>query len=480
MLFLDETLNSLPQPKQKLNGKLTQKKIKEWESASSRKTIFENSHIFLKRGKANHVWYFKYKLADKKQRGFRLGKYSENGLGGFSIQDVRRLYVYKLLPMIDAGINPQTEFKKSRIENTRQSTLLFRDVYKEWKEISDDHYKSERGRRKVELCFINHVLPKIGDMSPASISQGNIINGIFKPLIKAKKYETARKIGGYLSKMWKDMLFEKVITENVMPNVRVWLKDQFDHCDVKGKSTSFRAIVHWTDLGDYLVALDDFFQNDSTKRKTSKKIYYCLLLLIHTAVRCGNAVSAKWSQFDLDSRQKYWLIPKGELKKSKYDFKIPLSKELAGILLEYRTWCQSEGISSEWLFPTAKPKSPKSSGHVTVEAIEKYCRKTLGFKGRVVPTPPDGGLSAPSPHGFRSSFCTLCGKHHPQWGSVIEACCSHETLNSVQQRYIRRDENYMFYEKKEVFSWWSEMLMKCKKDQREKREHKKAKKKNES
>ncbi|MDP2223008.1 tyrosine-type recombinase/integrase [Nitrosomonas sp.] len=111
-------------------------------------------------------------------------------------------------------------------------------------------------------------------------------------------------------------------------------------------------------------------------------------LCAFTAARIGNIINAEWKEFDHESDQPIWNIPRTKMKvKSRLiDHRIPLCPE---IVSELRQWHSDFG-SKGYVFP-----SPTGNKHIGRESIEKMYRVTLGLEGKH------------SPHGWRSSFSTL-------------------------------------------------------------------------
>ena len=128
---------------------------------------------------------------------------------------------------------------------------------------------------------------------------------------------------------------------------------------------------------------------------------------ILTAVRKGEALGARWDEFNGD----VWVIPK-ERMKARQEHRVPLSPRILEILTEMRAIRQNE-----FVFPGPRGATV---GDSTVRA-------TLARMGL-----------ASTLHGFRSSFRDWCGEQaFPR--EIAELCLSHAVGNRVEQSYARSD-----------------------------------------
>ena len=132
--------------------------------------------------------------------------------------------------------------------------------------------------------------------------------------------------------------------------------------------------------------------------------------LVLTAVRSGEARSARWSEFDIGSGM--WTVPASRMK-ARTEHRVPLSGQAVAILRTARR-----------KFPRGELVFPSTTGHVIRDAaVSKLLRD----------------LSIPAvPHGFRSSFRDWCGDTAvPR--ELAEACLAHTVANKVEAAYARTD-----------------------------------------
>jgi integrase len=154
-------------------------------------------------------------------------------------------------------------------------------------------------------------------------------------------------------------------------------------------------------------------------------------LVAFTAARIGNAISAEWSEFDLDSDQPSWSIPRKKMKSKDrvQDHRILLGSMIANDL---RTWRSITG-GRGYLFP-----SPTGRKHITHESIEKALRVTCGFEDRH------------SVHGWRASFSTLA-RDHGFSKDVVELALDHVVDSATVRAYDRGER---LAERKKLAAWW--------------------------
>jgi integrase len=141
---------------------------------------------------------------------------------------------------------------------------------------------------------------------------------------------------------------------------------------------------------------------------------------ILTAVRPGNAVTARWDQIDRQSA--VWTIP-AALMKSDAEHRVPLSQAALDVL--ERMDAVNEG--SEHIFPNAKGNALSDASMATV--IDRMNeRERLWIDPKV-----DREVV---PHGFRSSFRDWAAEHGYD-DAVAEAALAHKVSDEVIAAYKR-------------------------------------------
>ncbi len=137
-----------------------------------------------------------------------------------------------------------------------------------------------------------------------------------------------------------------------------------------------------------------------------------LEFLILTAARSGEALEARWPEFDLEKA--VWTVPADRMKAGK-EHRVPLSDRALSIVKGLH-----EARSGEFVFPGQKDRCPLSG-----MALAMLMRRMKA-----------GHFT---PHGFRSAFRDWCGDSTTFPREIAEAALAHEVGNKVEQAYRRSD-----------------------------------------
>jgi integrase len=139
----------------------------------------------------------------------------------------------------------------------------------------------------------------------------------------------------------------------------------------------------------------------------------CLEFTILTAARSGEALGARWNEFDLDTR--LWVLPRERTKRNR-EHRVPLSDRCVEIL--HKLEPLATGPES-FLFQGMKTGRPLS-----VMALEMLLRR-MKLKVTV--------------HGFRSTFRDWAGDCTSFPREVVEEALSHQVGSEVERSYRRGD-----------------------------------------
>lgn len=151
---------------------------------------------------------------------------------------------------------------------------------------------------------------------------------------------------------------------------------------------------------------------------------------LHTMVRPGEAVKAKWSEIDFANR--LWHIPAENMKKNR-PHTVPLTDQTLKILESIRI------ISGggEYIFPADRTPNAHTNSSTGNTAI-----KRMGFEGRLVA------------HGMRSIASTALNEHGFDY-DVIETALAHIDKNEVRRAYNRAE---YLTQRTEMMTWWSNFI----------------------
>ncbi|MFC1456390.1 tyrosine-type recombinase/integrase [Microvirga arabica] len=132
---------------------------------------------------------------------------------------------------------------------------------------------------------------------------------------------------------------------------------------------------------------------------------------ILTAARSGEALGAKWEEFDLDAR--VWTVPATRMKASRVH-RVPLSERAVEILRQ-----MAQAQLSEFVFPGLKRN--RSLSGMALEMVLRRMKVDVTV------------------HGFRSAFRDWAGErtHFPR--EIAEAALAHLVGDAVERAYRRGD-----------------------------------------
>jgi integrase len=186
------------------------------------------------------------------------------------------------------------------------------------------------------------------------------------------------------------------------------------------------AALKRDDIKPFLQALENY-EGETTTRLAIK-------LALHTVVRTGELIAARWSEFEAlsDDERALWRIP-AERMKMRREHLVPLTKASLDILAQLRAITGD----TPWLFPAADGRPGHMSNNTMLFATYR-----MGFRGRT------------TVHGFRRTFSTEANEHG--WpADHIELQLAHDEGNAVRAAYNAAQ--YLPGRRK-LMEWWSERL----------------------
>lgn len=152
-------------------------------------------------------------------------------------------------------------------------------------------------------------------------------------------------------------------------------------------------------------------------------------LVILTAVRSTEALSAKWDEIDLAG--KIWIIPAARMKAFR-EHRVPLSPPAIALLKRLKPDSKN-GDANPFVFPGAKPGKPLSN-MAMLELLKRIKRTDITI------------------HGFRSTFRDWVAESTNYAGDIAEMALAHTISNRVEAAYRRGD----LYEKRACLMYeWS-------------------------
>ena len=357
------------------------------------------------------TWRIKYRI-DGKEKIYSVGTYPAVSLAA------ARVELTEVKALLRENKDPVTQRRINRAETSASSDNTFGAVAGEWltmkkKEWSAGHYT------KSSRAFERDIYPAIGKLPIASITPAIVAKAV-EDIHKRDVLETATRILQHLNGVFRYAQAKGLCRDNPALPAREILPRKKD-------TGRMPALLEFAALGDILRRAD--------MARISPSVRMAHRLCAFTAARIGNVINAEWKEFDLETDQPVWSIPRAKMKiTSRFiDHRIPLSPEIAAELRQWKTVFGGKG----YVFP-----SPAGGKHIGRESIEKVYRVTLGLDGKH------------SPHGWRSSFSTLA-RDHGTARDVVELALDHVHDNEVARAYDRGER---FDERVKLFQWWGAQL----------------------
>lgn len=401
-------------------NKLTNLAVKSFVSKDLKGSkLFDGGGLFITiplRGQAS--WRVRYKLMGK-EKLFTIGVYPE-----ISISEARVVRA-QVMNLVKQGLDPVTQRRLDKLSNQESSSNTFSTIAEQWllkkkAEWSQVHYDKSSKAIKRDLY------PMLGNLPIAKINSYLLAQAISATAISRGANETAGRVLTHAN-----LIFNFAKGLGVYQGDNPVLGAREVAMNKPPRSKSFAALLKWSELGAIL--------KKAKGENISPSLYMLHRLIAFTAIRIGTARLAEWNEFDLDSAQPVWLIPRAKMKikNRKLDHRVPLCSQLTE---ELRAW-KGVGLSKNWLFPS--PQKYNRHKPVSSDGLEKVYREQLNLR------------DMHSPHSWRSSLSTRA-KDNGFDGDVVEISLDHCHDDAIAMIYDRGDR----YDKRiQLMEWWGQSLM---------------------
>ena len=151
-----------------------------------------------------------------------------------------------------------------------------------------------------------------------------------------------------------------------------------------------------------------------------------LEFVVLTAARCGEAVGARWEEFDLENAM--WTVPVSRMKAGR-EHRVPLSQRALTIIK-----VMHKLRHGDFVFPSARHPGKC----LAVRTLWRLMRG-MGIRGATV-------------HGFRSAFRDWAAECTNFPSEVCEAALAHAVANKVEAAYRRGD---LFEKRRKLMGAWA-------------------------
>lgn len=393
--------------------KLTDKTVKAFVAKGERgKKLADGGglHLFITPA-GGITWRIKYRI-DGKEKLYSIGPYPQISLAA------ARAELGEVKARLLENNDPVTARRVNRASNAASADNTFQVVAEEWLAMKQKEWSAGH-QTKSARALERDIYPALGKLPISSITPA-IVAKVVEDINRRDVLETATRILQHLNGVFRYAQAKGLCRDNPALAAREILPRKRD-------SGRMPALLDWPSLGDVLRRAD--------LTRISPSVRMAHRLCAFSTARIGNVISAEWKEFDLESDQPVWSIPRAKMKVNSrpIDHRIPLGQEIAD---ELRQWKRVMG-GKGYVFP-----SPIGNKHVGRESIEKVYRVTLGLNGKH------------SPHGWRSSFSTLA-RDKGFAREVVELALDHTHDNDVARAYDRGER---FDDRIKLFQWWGSQL----------------------
>lgn len=396
-----------------IGAKLTDKAVKAFVAKGERgKKLADGGglHLFITPA-GGITWRIKYRI-EGKEKLYSIGPYPQISLAA------ARAELGEVKARLLENNDPVTARRVNRASNAASADNTFQVVAEEWLAMKQKEWSAGH-QTKSARALERDIYPALGKLPISSITPA-IVAKVVEDINRRDVLETATRILQHLNGVFRYAQAKGLCRDNPALAAREILPRKKD-------SGRMPALLDWPSLGDVLRRAD--------LARISPSVRMAHRLCAFSTARIGNVISAEWKEFDLESDQPVWSIPRAKMKVNSrpIDHRIPLGQEIAD---ELRQWKRVMG-GKGYVFP-----SPTGNKHIGRESIEKVYRVTLGLNGKH------------SPHGWRSSFSTLA-RDKGFAREVVELALDHTHDNDVARAYDRGER---FDDRIKLFKWWGSQL----------------------
>jgi len=389
---------------------LTDTQIKQAKPKAKEYNLVDGAGLALRiKPHGSKLWIFNYyRPFSRKRANLSIGSYP-----AVSLADARKKReTYREL--LAQEIDPKEHIDSLKRKNIEAHQNTLEHVAAQWLEVKKSNISADHAKdtwRSFEL----HIFPDLANVPIHKIKAKNTI-AVIQPIAKKGSLETVKRVCQRLNEVMDYAVNSGIIDTNPLSKIY----RAFGSPEKKNMPT-----IKPEQLPEFMKAIS----RASIKTATRNLIEWQL----HTMVRPGEAVKARWSEIDWDT--KLWNVPVETMKK-KRPHSVPLSPQALAILEEMKP------ISGKREFVFPGDRNPKTHANASTANM---AIKRMGYGGVLVA------------HGLRALASTVLNEHGFD-PDVIEAALAHVDKNEVRAAYNRAE---YLERRKKLMWWWSNYLEKA-------------------
>ena len=385
---------------------LQNEQIANYEQSVKTITLFDGGGLIMRiTPSGNKIWYYNYvKPFTKKRTNIKLGDYPALTL------EEARLKREQFNSLIKKGEDPMhLQLEEYFMEDTPRTV---KQATEKWLELKSSRV-SKRHAFSIRRSFELYVFPSIGDFLIKKLTPISVIE-VLRPLERSGKLETLSRLCSRIKELMDFCVNYGIIESHKLDKIRsVFL--------------SPKAIQMKTIMPNELPMLMQRIKINNIDTISRALLEWQM----HTMVRPGEAVKARWQDIDLENR--IWEIPADFMKMGR-PHQVPLSSYCIEILNSMKAFAKHE-----YVFQSFYRKG--SHTHINRDTANNVLKK-IGYNDKLVA------------HGLRSLASTVLNEHdfNPDW---IETSLAHIDRNSI--RFIYNKARYL-EGRRIMHNWWSNYI----------------------
>ena len=373
------------------SDKLTELGIKKSKSSIKEKKLYDGKGLYLLlHPNKSKYWRFKYRFLGK-EKVLALGVWPN-----ISLTAARKMRNEAKI-ILNSGQDPNLVKKNILLNKQVDQLNTFKSVAEEWLLMKEKEWK-QNNFQDVKRAIENHLYPDLGHRPMSEINSSELLS-VLKKIQDQEKYEATRRARQKCEAIFRYANLSQRCENNPASNLKGTL--------ISPKKKKFNAL-NPEELPQFLIKLNEYDGSIITK--------LALRLVLYTLARTAEIRFATWNEFDLESSEPLWRVPKERMKMG-LEHHVPLSSQALGVIKQVRKYSEGDHYVFHQINNPNKPMS---------ENTMLYAIYRMGYRSHA------------TVHGFRATMSTLLNEneHNPD---VIERLLSHQEQNKVRDSYNRAE-----------------------------------------
>ena len=373
------------------SDKLTELGIKKSKSSIKEKKLYDGKGLYLLlHTNGSKYWRVKYRFLSK-EKVFSLGVWPN-----ISLTEARKIR-NEVKIVLKSGQDPNVVKNNILLNKQVDQLNTFKAVADEWLLIKEKEWK-QNNFQDVKRAIENHLYPDLGHRPLSEITSAELLL-VLKKIEGQGKYEATRRARQKCEAIFRYANLSQRCENNPASNLKGALASP--------KKKKFNAL-NPEELPEFLIKLNEYNGSIITK--------LALRLVLFTLARTAEIRFATWNEFDLESSEPLWRVPKERMKMG-IEHHVPLSSQSLRVIKQVRKYSEGDHYVFHQINNPNKPMS---------ENTMLYAIYRMGYRSHA------------TVHGFRATISTLLNENEYN-PDVIERLLSHQEKNKVRDSYNRAE-----------------------------------------